>query len=105
MPIKMKSLVDNVSDMGSKVVGAPNSEAEGIKQRLQNQDEYKGAMQPMAPAAAPEKSAADAINPSAQYGDRGKEKRISPADLNEMTKPLGGTAAPVPNYDCGGMVY
>src|ERR1700690_3446533 len=92
----LKKLLDTVANTGSKIVAPGSSEAEGLKQKNQNIDEYKSTAV-AEPSRAAEGTSADAVSPMAKYGDKPGEQRI---DTSEMSKPLG---APV--YDCGGMVY
>jgi|SRR5579871_4931299 len=79
--------------MDSLYQGNPSSEAEGIKARQQNVNDYVNTYGPAIakPAPAPAKAApapapVDKVNPKAKYGDRPGEKRI---DTSDMTKPLG----------------
>jgi hypothetical protein len=94
----------NISVMANllKALSAPASGDTGaLAEKMNNIDAYKSATTPQTSAPAPVKpvgsSPKDKVNPKAQYGDRGKEKRI---DVTNMVKPLGTLGS----YKKGGKV-
>lgn len=80
-------------------LGMQNVEASAaIRDKMKMMDEYKKASIPAPAPKAPSRPAGgDRINPGAKYGDRGKEKRISDKELQEMRRPLG-------SFKTGGVV-
>jgi hypothetical protein len=94
------SIMRKVSSLGSAIKSLPlgEEEAESLREKQANVQSVSSPVTQEEPKKQPyEVSPQDRINPKAQYGDRGSEKRISPDVLKEMSKPLGS----LPSYDQG----
>jgi hypothetical protein len=109
----MTRLGNRASKFGSMLATPQDDEAEALREKQANIDEYRRATQPQPPAedVPPVRQPmmpVDRINPKAQYGSRPGEQRL---DVGSMLQPLGGSApspqvhihmspaAKVPMYD------
>jgi hypothetical protein len=87
----LDKVVSAANTIAKPIATVPNSEAEGLKAKKQNIDDYNKSVsgEPEPLKAQGPASNEDKINPNAKFGDRGNEKRI---DTRDMTKPLGSFA-------------